>query len=120
MRENNADGFFPFTPAINLFFGLRESLDMMFAEGLENIFARHRRLGLATRAAVDAWGFETVCANHVELSDSVTAVLYPDGQDVEAFRDTRARGIRPDASAAAWPASRAARSASATWAIAAN
>ncbi|MDD9876383.1 MAG: aminotransferase class V-fold PLP-dependent enzyme [Magnetovibrio sp.] len=87
MRENNADGFFPFTPAINLFYGLRESLDMMFAEGLQNIFARHRRLGLATRAAVDAWGFETICANHAELSDSVTAVLYPDGHDVEAFRD---------------------------------
>lgn len=88
MRENNADGFFPYTPAINLLFGLRESLTMLREEGMDNVFARHRRLGEATRAAVAAWGLEPICQEPAEYSNSVTAVLFPDGGDVEAFRDS--------------------------------
>ena len=87
MRENNADGFFPYTPAINLFYGLRESLNMLRDEGLDNVFARHARLGAATRAAVEAWGLEPICQEPSEYSNSVTAALFPDGHDVEAFRD---------------------------------
>lgn len=86
MRENNADGFFPYTPAINLLFGLKESLAMLREEGLGNVFRRHQRLGAATRAAVDAWGLEPICREPLEYSDSVTAVLFPDGSDADAFR----------------------------------
>ena len=87
MRENNKDGFFPYTPAINLFYGLREALDMMSEEGLENTVARHTRLGTATRSAVEAWGMEPICEDPREYSNSVTAVLFPDGYDVENFRN---------------------------------
>jgi alanine-glyoxylate transaminase/serine-glyoxylate transaminase/serine-pyruvate transaminase len=79
-------GFFPYTPATNLFYGLRESLDMIEEEGLENIFARHARLAEATRKAVRAWGLEIVCADPREYSDSVTTVFMPAGHSADAFR----------------------------------
>ncbi len=88
MRENNKDGFFPYTPAINLLFGLREAIAMLGEEGLANVFRRHRRLGTAARAAVAAWGLETICQEPAEYSNSVTAVLFPEGQDAETFRAT--------------------------------
>lgn len=86
-RECERTGFFPYTPAINLFYGLEESLKMLLhEEGLENVFGRHARLGEATRRAVDAWGLETVCREAREHSDSITAVLVPEGQDADRFR----------------------------------
>ena len=86
MRSMNGDGFFPYTPAIQMFYGLREALDMLFEEGLDNIIARHTRHGEATRAAVAAWGLEIVCADPREVSNSVTAVFVPEGADADAFR----------------------------------
>jgi alanine-glyoxylate transaminase/serine-glyoxylate transaminase/serine-pyruvate transaminase len=86
MLEFNASGFFPYTPATNLLFGLREALRMLREEGLPNVFARHRRLADATRRAVTAWGLDLFARDPSERSDTVTAVLLPDGQDAEAVR----------------------------------
>jgi alanine-glyoxylate transaminase / serine-glyoxylate transaminase / serine-pyruvate transaminase len=86
MLANNDKGFFPYTPATNLLFGLREALDMLLEEGLDQVFARHARHGEATRRAVGAWGLETLCAEPREYSNSLTAVLMPDGHDADAFR----------------------------------
>jgi alanine-glyoxylate transaminase/serine-glyoxylate transaminase/serine-pyruvate transaminase len=86
--EANRDGRYPYTPATNLMYGLREALAMLEAEGLESVFARHRRHGAATRAAVRAWGLELLCLDEREYSDSLTAVLVPEGRDADAFRRT--------------------------------
>ncbi|MEC7676448.1 MAG: aminotransferase class V-fold PLP-dependent enzyme [Pseudomonadota bacterium] len=86
MLEINATGYFPYTPATNLLFGLREALDMMFEEGLERVFTRHARLGAATRAAVRAWGLEIQCLEESEYSNVLTAVRLPDGHDADALR----------------------------------
>ena len=86
MRGPNASGFFPYTPATNLLFGLREALDMLLEEGLDDVFLRHDRLAEATRRAVRAWDFELLCADPREYSSSLTAVLMPDGHDADAFR----------------------------------
>ncbi|HEY2908186.1 MAG TPA: aminotransferase class V-fold PLP-dependent enzyme [Vicinamibacterales bacterium] len=88
MLADNAAGFFPYTPATNLLFGLREALQMLAEEGLPNVFARHRRFGDATRCAVGAWGLELVCLDPREYSDSLTAVMMPAGHDADAFRQT--------------------------------
>jgi len=82
----NAAGFFPYTPATNLLYGLREALRMLDEEGLAAVFARHQRHATATRAAVRAWGLEVLCADEREHSGSLTAVLLPDGQDADAVR----------------------------------
>jgi alanine-glyoxylate transaminase/serine-glyoxylate transaminase/serine-pyruvate transaminase len=79
--DANQRGFYPYTPATNLLFGLSEALDMIEEEGLERVFARHARLAEATRAAVTAWGLEVVCADPREYSASVTGVLVPDHVD---------------------------------------
>jgi alanine-glyoxylate transaminase/serine-glyoxylate transaminase/serine-pyruvate transaminase len=77
MRRANADGYFPYTPSLPLLYGLRESLGMLLAEGLEAVFARHRRLAAGVREAVAAWGLG-LCARHPRwYSDTVTAVLMP-------------------------------------------
>ena len=77
----NETGHFPYTPATQLFHGLRESLNMMFEEGLDNIFARHARLADAVRAGVFAWGLD-VCARELHLySDTVTAIMVPEHAD---------------------------------------
>jgi len=86
MLANNAKGFFPYTPATNLLYGLREALAMLHEEGLENVFRRHDRLAEATRRAVRAWGLEVLALNPSEYSSSVTAVLLPPGFDEAAFR----------------------------------
>jgi alanine-glyoxylate transaminase / serine-glyoxylate transaminase / serine-pyruvate transaminase len=86
MMDMNARGFFPYTPATNLLFGLREALAMLREEGLETIFARHARFGRATRAAVEAWGLELQCARPEDRSDVLTAVRMPEGHDADAFR----------------------------------
>lgn len=86
MLKNNPAGFFPYTPATNLLYGLREALAMLREEGLENVFARHKRHAAATRAAVHAWGFEVLAADPREYSNSLTAVVMPPGHDADAFR----------------------------------
>jgi alanine-glyoxylate transaminase / serine-glyoxylate transaminase / serine-pyruvate transaminase len=79
MRKANAQGFFPYTPATTLLRGLRASIDMLLEEGLDKVFIRHRRLADAVRAAVRAWGLG-VCARGAEWqSDTVTAVVVPEG-----------------------------------------
>ena len=88
MLRDGEGGFFPYTPATNLLYGLREALAMMREQGLENVFARHARHGEATRRAVRAWGLELVCANPEEYSNSLTAVLAPAGHDADALRKT--------------------------------
>jgi alanine-glyoxylate transaminase/serine-glyoxylate transaminase/serine-pyruvate transaminase len=86
-RESENTGFFPYTPAINLLFGLEESLAMLLEEeGLDNVFARHARHGEATRRAVKAWGLQTVCEEASEYSNSITAVMTPEGHSADALR----------------------------------
>ena len=81
-------GFFPFTPATNLLFGLTEAVAMLEEEGLENVFLRHARLAEATRRAVAGWGLEPVSAVATAHSNALTAVLLPPGHDADAFRRT--------------------------------
>ena len=87
MLKPNTSGFFPFTPATTLLYGLREAIDMLLEEGLDDVFARHHRLAAATRAAVEAWGLEVLCQEPSELSPVLTAVLMPPGHDADGFRD---------------------------------
>ena len=82
----NEKGFFPYTPATNLLYGLQEALAMLRDEGLPQVFARHARHGEATRRAVRAWGLEILCAVPEEYSDSITAVMMPDGHDADRVR----------------------------------
>ncbi|WP_164919729.1 pyridoxal-phosphate-dependent aminotransferase family protein [Hansschlegelia zhihuaiae] len=86
MLKPNAQGFFPYTPATNLLFGLKEAIDILLEEGLDQVFARHKRLAAATRAAVEAWGLEVLCKNPAEYSPVLTAVLMPPSHDADAFR----------------------------------
>ncbi len=87
MIAANKDGWFPYTPATNLLYGLRVSLKMLVEEeGLENVFKRHDRHAEAARRAVRAWGLEILCANPAEYSSSLTAVLMPEGHSEIAFR----------------------------------
>ncbi|HXX10857.1 MAG TPA: aminotransferase class V-fold PLP-dependent enzyme [Burkholderiales bacterium] len=87
MLTSNKAGFFPYTPATNLLYGLREALRMLQEEGLENVFARHAHLAEATRCAVRAWGLEILCAEPLEYSNSLTAVLLPQGHDADRVRE---------------------------------
>jgi alanine-glyoxylate transaminase/serine-glyoxylate transaminase/serine-pyruvate transaminase len=86
MMANNAAGFFPYTPATNLLYGLREALTMLREEGLDNVFARHARHAAATRAAVRAWGLDILCQDPREYSNVLTAVVMPDGHDADVLR----------------------------------
>ena len=87
MLGPNKTGFFPYTPATNLLYGLREALKMIIEEeGLENVFKRHDRHAEAARRAVRAWGLEILCQNPAEYSSSLTAVLMPDGFSEVDFR----------------------------------
>jgi alanine-glyoxylate transaminase/serine-glyoxylate transaminase/serine-pyruvate transaminase len=86
MLAQNKNGFFPYTPATNMLFGLRESLNMIREEGLQNVFRRHERHGEATRRAVRAWGLENVAVDPKEYSNSVTAVYTPSGHSADEFR----------------------------------
>jgi len=86
MLNVNKQGVFPFTPATNLLYGLRESIRMLLEEGLDQVFSRHRRLAAATRAAVQGWELELNALNPNEYSNSLTAVLLPQGHDADAFR----------------------------------
>jgi alanine-glyoxylate transaminase / serine-glyoxylate transaminase / serine-pyruvate transaminase len=84
--EANRAGFWPYTSATNLLYGLRESLSMLREEGLDAVFARHRRHAEATRLAVEAWGLEVLCLDAREHSAALTAVLLPDGHDADEVR----------------------------------
>ena len=86
MLAPNRSGFFPYTPATNLLYGLREAIALLHEEGLENIFARHTAHARATRSAVRAWGLDILCADPAEYSSSLTAVVMPGGHDADAFR----------------------------------
>ena len=82
----NENGFWPYTPGTNLLYGLDVALDMLYAEGLENVFARHQRHAAATRAAVGEWGLELLCLDEREYSGSLTAILVPEGHDADELR----------------------------------
>src|SRR5207248_4724543 len=84
--NQNAKGFFPYTPATNLFFALREALTILEEEGMPNVLRRHARHGEATRAAVRAWGLEIVCEDPREYSNSMTAVFMPEGHSADNLR----------------------------------
>jgi alanine-glyoxylate transaminase / serine-glyoxylate transaminase / serine-pyruvate transaminase len=86
MLSQNASGFFPYTPATNLLYGLKESLQMLREEGLDNVFGRHKRHAEATRRAVRAWGLEIVALDPAEFSPSLTAVYTPAGHSADGFR----------------------------------
>jgi alanine-glyoxylate transaminase / serine-glyoxylate transaminase / serine-pyruvate transaminase len=85
--EANETGFWPYTSATNLLYGLREALTMLLhEEGLANTFARHERHAAATRAAVEAWGLEVLALDPRELSAVLTGVVMPDGYDADEVR----------------------------------
>jgi alanine-glyoxylate transaminase/serine-glyoxylate transaminase/serine-pyruvate transaminase len=84
--EANKSGAFPYTPATNLLYGLKEAISMLHEEGLDAVFARHDRHAEATRRAVQAWGLEVLCQEPKDYSSSLTAVLLPEGHDADAFR----------------------------------
>ena len=86
MLTQNVNGFFPYTPATNMFYGLREALLMLREEGLKNVLIRHQRHGEATRRAVKAWGLENVALDPKEYSNSVTAIYMPAGHSADEFR----------------------------------
>ena len=86
MLAANKSGYFPYTPATNLLYGLREALAMLREEGLQNVFARHDCHAEATRRAVRAWGLEILCAVPEEYSSSLTAVMVPAGHDADHLR----------------------------------
>ena len=86
MLPANAKGFFPYTPATNLLYGLAEAIDMLNEEGLDTVFARHKRHSEATRRAVQGWGLEVLCQEPRDHSHSLTAVMLPEGHDADAFR----------------------------------
>ena len=86
MLPNNANGFFPYTPATNLLYGLDEAINMLHEEGLDNVFARHARHGEATRRAVRAWNLEILCEVAKYYSPVLTGVLMPEGHNADTFR----------------------------------
>jgi alanine-glyoxylate transaminase / serine-glyoxylate transaminase / serine-pyruvate transaminase len=86
MIASNANGFFPYTPATNLLYGLHESIAMLNEEGLDNVFARHHRHAQATRSAARAWGLEILCRNASEYSPVLTALMMPEGHHADTFR----------------------------------
>src|SRR5206468_1688479 len=84
MLASGKNGYFPYTPATNLLYGLRESLLMLLDdEGLDSVFARHQRHGEATRRAVRAWGLEVLALDPREYSGALTAVVTPPGHDAD-------------------------------------
>ena len=86
MIAANKSGYFPYTPATNLLYGLREAIEMLREEGLQQVFARHARHAEATRRAVRSWGMEILCADAAEYSNTLTAVMLPAGHDADALR----------------------------------
>jgi alanine-glyoxylate transaminase / serine-glyoxylate transaminase / serine-pyruvate transaminase len=93
MLPHNANGFFPYTPATTLLYGLAEAIDMLHEEGLDAVFARHQRHAEATRRAVRAWGLEILCRDTKYQSPVLTAVLLPEGHDADQFRKIALEGF---------------------------
>ena len=91
MAGPNEAGYFPYTPATNLLYGLNEAIDMLHEEGLEHVFVRHQRHGTAARAAVEAWGLEVLCRKASDRSPVLTAVMLPEGQSADSFRSVTLR-----------------------------
>jgi alanine-glyoxylate transaminase/serine-glyoxylate transaminase/serine-pyruvate transaminase len=87
MLNMNKIGFFPYTPATQMLQGLAVAIDMLHEEGLDNVFARHDRLAEATRRAARAWGLDIMCRDPKYYSPTVTAVMLPEGNDADAFRN---------------------------------
>ena len=83
---SNSTGAFPYTPATNLLFGLNEAILMLKEEGLDNVFLRHKRHAEATRLAVQTWGLEVLCENKDDFSNTLTAVLLPEGHNADNLR----------------------------------
>ena len=88
MIAANASNVFPYTPATNMLQGLKVAIELLQAEGMDNVFARHERAARATRAAVAHWGFETQCADPARHSASLTAVRLPEGHSADGLRET--------------------------------
>ncbi len=88
MIASNATGYFPYTPATNMLYALDTALDMIFEEGLDNVFARHDRMAEATRRAVRAWGLEVQCEEPRHYSSVLTAVRLPEGHSANGLRAT--------------------------------
>jgi alanine-glyoxylate transaminase / serine-glyoxylate transaminase / serine-pyruvate transaminase len=88
MLPANREGFFPYTPATNLLYGLAEAIDMLHEEGLARVFARHDRHAEGVRRAVKAWGLEIWCKEPKDYSSSLTAILMPSGHNADEFRRT--------------------------------
>lgn len=86
MLASNATGYFPYTPATNMLYALDTALDLLLAEGLQNVFARHDRHAEATRRAVRAWGLEVQCEDPRHYSSALTAVRLPEGHSANALR----------------------------------
>ncbi len=86
MLANNEKGYFPYTPATNLLYGLAEAIDMLHEEGLDAVFARHERLAEATRRAVRVWGLEILCRDPKSYSPTLTAVMVPEGHNADHLR----------------------------------
>ena len=84
--EANKSGSFPYTPATNLLYGLKEAINMLHEEGLDNVFKRHEKHALATRAAVQTWGFENVCKEEKDFSNVLTAVMLPENHNADNLR----------------------------------
>ena len=84
--QSNKQGSFPYTPATNLLYGLKEAIDMLHEEGLENVFKRHDRHAQATRIAVQAWGLEILCQEEKDYSSVLTAVKLPEGHNADGLR----------------------------------
>ncbi len=87
MLSSNRTGYFPYTPATNLLYGLDEAIKMLLEEGLDNVFAHHARHAEATRAAVRGWGLEILCLEPAEYSNALTAVVMPEGHDADRLRE---------------------------------
>jgi alanine-glyoxylate transaminase/serine-glyoxylate transaminase/serine-pyruvate transaminase len=86
MIEMNKNGYWPSTPNTNLLYGLSEACDMLLAEGLDTVFARHQRWAAGVRAAVNAWGLPIQCADPAVYSPILTGVMTPEGIDADAVR----------------------------------
>ena len=94
MLPANKEGFFPYTPATNLLYGLAEAMDMLHEEGLDRVFARHDRHAEGTRRAVRAWGLEILCRDPKYYSSVLTAVLMPEGHNADDLRKTALDALR--------------------------
>jgi alanine-glyoxylate transaminase/serine-glyoxylate transaminase/serine-pyruvate transaminase len=88
MLDSNKTGYFPYTPATNMLYGLEVALDMFREEGMDNVFARHDRHAEATRRAVRTWGLEIQCAEPRDYSSTLTAVRVPEGHSADGLRAT--------------------------------